>query len=139
MIGDWVIYRDTPKKVVYIYCRPLPDGSNPANEIGFTHDEEEWINADHASPIPLTAEILEKNGYKSHSNRFALLESKYWTFKNDKGVCIELKESKNAIAVWLDYDKNVQGIYAAFPSYVHELQHALRLCGLNDMADNFKV
>lgn len=23
--------------------------------------------------------------------------------------------------------------------YVHELQHALRLCGLNEMADNFKL
>lgn len=23
--------------------------------------------------------------------------------------------------------------------YVHELQHALRLCGLNELADNFKV
>lgn len=23
--------------------------------------------------------------------------------------------------------------------YVHELQHALRLCGLNDLADNFKL
>ncbi len=24
-------------------------------------------------------------------------------------------------------------------NYVHELQHALRLCGLTDLADNFKV
>ena len=23
--------------------------------------------------------------------------------------------------------------------YLHELQHALRLCGLNDLADNFKL
>ncbi|MBQ0088527.1 MAG: hypothetical protein KBT27_04250 [Prevotellaceae bacterium] len=34
-------------------------------------------------------------------------------------------------------------IYCAMISiqikYVHELQHALRLCGLNDLADNFKI
>ena len=46
---------------------------------------------------------------------------------------------------------NVEGIVEKFPDeythsflrinvfYVHELQHALRLCGLNELADNFKI
>lgn len=36
-------------------------------------------------------------------------------------------------------DKYVTDIVHKCGHYVHELQHALRLCGLNELADNFKV
>ena len=34
---------------------------------------------------------------------------------------------------------NVRSVHVGPLQYVHELQHALRLCGLNEIADNFKI
>ena len=36
-------------------------------------------------------------------------------------------------------DANFQGRLSMQIQYVHELQHILRLIGLNDLADNFKI
>lgn len=63
------------------------------------------------SPLPLAAKILGKNPN--------IEELGYW-----------------------DYEVNVFRLFAT-PIlnlwYIHQLQHALRLCGLNELADNFKV
>ena len=74
-------------------------------------------------PIPLTPEILEKNGW-NHSNRLMITRIDdndfYWSeelggilYKNQYNMC------------------NCK--------YVHNLQHALRLCGFDEIADNFKI
>lgn len=66
---------------------------------------------DWVKPIPLTAKILGKNPN--------IEELGYW-----------------------DYEVNVFRLFAT-PIlnlwYIHQLQHALRLCGLNELADNFKM
>lgn len=80
------------------------------------------------SPIPLTAEILEKNGF----------------------IGDEAKNYKFYEYVWVKYDmdlsyppvvtiKNSQCYFINQISYVHELQRALRVCGLDHLADGFKV
>lgn len=73
-----------------------------------TSESENWKSDASLSPIPLTAEIWEKNGHGQDMPRlsFAISETG-----------------------WCGCDIN----------YVHEYQHALRLCGLNDLADNFRV
>ncbi len=76
---------------------------------------------DRPEPIPLTPEILEKNGW--------------WFDTEDK---------------WLHYEVNfiIEKWNGRFQCYdinqikldsAHKLQHALRLCGLDELADNFKV
>lgn len=97
--------------------------------------------ADNLQPIPLTAEIMEKNG-------FILVEV------GDNGVNTPKKninrwEKWQCDSKWhtftLIYDKMTERwkFYYNFNGfsfkYVHELQHALRLCGLNEEADNFKI
>ena len=67
---------------------------------------------DDIEPIPLTEEILEKN------------KSKY--------VSASRYGFPNLI---IDSNRYMFGDFL----YVHELQHALRLCGLTDLANNFKV
>ena len=75
-------------------------------------------------PIPLTSEILEKNGWK---------ETEYWHEYKDGNTIIQYSLS------------NIWGIINEIEiehfkcEYVHQLQHLLRLCGLNELADNFKV
>ena len=80
-------------------------------------------------PITLTPEILEKNGFiKVNSQRY---DYGY----PDTNCYVKVNPKKNMIHV---NGRNANSnLYSH--SFVHELQHALRLCGLNELADNFKV
>lgn len=82
---------------------------------------------DGIEPIPITAEILEKNGF--------------WVMeKADNGA-------EEYIAYAIDglifhYNRDNDYYFPNTPiswKYVHELQHTLRLCGLEELADNFKI
>ena len=79
---------------------------------------------DRPEPIPLTPGILEKNGWK---------ETEYWHEYKDGNTIIQYSLS------------NIWGIINEIEiehfkcEYVHQLQHLLRLCGLDELADNFKV
>ena len=75
-------------------------------------------------PIPLTTEILEKNG---------------WVYTE---YCHEYRDDKNTIQCRLPYMVGrINGIdIENFKcEYVHQYQHLLRLCGLSELANNFKV
>ena len=61
-------------------------------------------------PIPLTAEILEKNGL-------------------DKVPELSMVLNRDTMPMY----------HSPMLHYVHELQHALRLCGLNDLANNIEI
>ena len=84
---------------------------------------------DQPNPIPLTPEILEKNGFiKVNSQRY---DYGY----PDTDCYVKVNPKKNMIHV---NGRNANSnLYSH--SFVHELQHALRLCGLNELATNFKV
>lgn len=74
--------------------------------------------------IPLTPEILEKNGWKEMPSGTIC----YWdkTNKSNDIIC--------------DSGLSFSFLGRTFcPKYAHELQHALRLCGLNELADNFVI
>lgn len=117
------------------------------SQIPDTHVLHTWTANDYSrdiqvKPIPLTSEILEKNGW---------IQSKYKTCKSlyeYKGLHLRHTMIKRSNGRWV---ANVDGIVEKFPDeythsflrinvfYVHELQHALRLCGLTELADNLKV
>ena len=80
-------------------------------------------------PIPLTPEILEKNGFiKVNSQRY---DYGY----PDTDCYVKVNPKRNMIHV---NGRNANSnLYSH--SFVHELQRALRLCGLDELADNFKV
>lgn len=85
-----------------------------------------------AYPIPLTPEILKKNGFEKFGD--------YGLYK------LELEEERiiiRANSVFIEiYSTSGHERMARLHSvnfHVHEFQHALRLCGLNDLADNFQV
>ena len=75
-------------------------------------------------PIPLTPEILEKNG---------------WVYTE---YCHEYQDGKIIIQsrppyIWIRI--NGINIEAFKCEYVHQYQHLLRLFGLDELANNFKV
>lgn len=79
-------------------------------------------------PIPLTEAILKANGFA----RNPLLKS--WIIDGE----LELIEDSMGNTK-LEYWFSVSDQYVCPIHHVHELQHALRLCGLSDIADNFKI
>ena len=119
MIGDLVCLKDDIK------CElPLKVDGVITNDIsldgdGFLGGAEGLIR-----PIPITPEILEKNGWK---------ETAYWH---------EYKDGENIIQCRLP---DMRGVINEIEinhfkcEYVHQYQHLLRLCGLDELADNFKV
>lgn len=109
-IGDWVYCYGKPTKVAI-----LTNGKVIATEIG------DGV----ITPIPLTPEILEKNALiKVFENLWAIPFTGKW---------------KKFIGIGNDnFVPNNEGV-TIYVTYVHELQHCLRLCRLNELADGFKV
>ena len=101
-------------------------------------------------PIPLTSEILEKNGFSSETFLTAEWEKEVY-FKEFSSCVVEPDDSGKyifgTITYWnkTDGDGSPKDWGTMYKSricnlhYVHELQRGLRLCGLNELADNFKI
>ena len=112
MIGDWVL--DTRINI--------PVQVNP-----FMAEMEvpEW------EPIPLTEEILEKNGFMQDADyAFRFFSPKVYKAR-DIGVDFTAK----GFTFW--YGDNISIVCGdgsrinRLPCFVHELQHALKLCGID--------
>ena len=103
-----------------------------------------------AMPIPLTPEILENNGFSPETFLTSEWGRKVY-FKEFPGCVVEPADSGKYIfgttKYWSKTDSDGSPIDwgTMYESriynlqYVHELQQALRLVGLNELADNFKV
>ena len=82
-------------------------------------------------PITLTLEILEKNG-------FELRDGFLYHRIDDNPHHYDFKLKNGGVFTSEGYTLEC-GIYYLTIRYVHELQNALRLCGLNDLADIFQL
>ena len=133
MIGDWVMINNSPCKIWSI------NEHNVFTEKGTSDYSTEDIEA-----IPITTEILEKNGWhldtalKEHFNS-------PWLYKNDK-ITLSLnfpsprERFAGVLGIFTEHAiRTLSGFLWQDTLYVHELQHALRLCGLDEIADNFKL
>ena len=117
-VGDWVANRNgSPMQIVAV------DEDNAYACEG--KEERPWIFGDdegyEPQPIVLTPEILEKNGW--WFDGYDIWQHKKVSF------CIEKWNER-----FRCYDINDIKLDS-----VHQLQQILRLCGLNELADNFKI
>ena len=96
------------------------------------------IKDDQPQPIPLTPEILEKNGrLKGPYSRLSLQDGKWLEFYWHEH---RLQQYWEGIDEGQNHTKQLELVFKAESIfYVHQLQHALRICGLKELADNFKV
>lgn len=117
MIGDWVYRPDCYDQVKEIRQNGIIGLDSLRGLIGFSEIE----------PIPLTAEILEKNGfvYKEAEKTCATDAFHLWWLDgsiftlDDDSWWRQIKDGKLRVK------------FGGFPlKYVHELQHALRLCNI---------
>ena len=122
MIGDWVFYIHTE------------DGIAPYKEVICIQAEDLCRDAciieTHYEPIPLTAEILEKNGFARDE-----MFSTGWRFRyyeNGRGLIYEIQwDSKNDYMEIVSNLAKIGSFDKKGIQFVHELQHALRLCGID--------
>lgn len=75
--------------------------------------------------IPLTPELLEKNGFKEEQHQKEGTSEWYDYYHYDLGINIVYEVEENKFAAYLD-GKKLREI-----QYVHELQHILWALGLN--------
>lgn len=117
-VCDWINIDGEPIKVEDIY-----------NNGGIYRINYDSVCIDDVEAIPLTEEILKLNGWKRHYDMRLMDEPEY---HHDK-VCFRLCRSCGILFMYVG-DSAFREM-----SYVHKLQHALRLCGLNELADNFEI
>ena len=118
MIGDWV----KPKNSAW------PFKVSGISMEGVTKESSNYYKCDEIEPISLTAEILEKNGFEK-------------VLDNNKIPTYRIKWPPNSnyyftILTGVDCYWNFDGYAMAVGAvqgkidYVHQLQHALRICGI---------
>lgn len=129
MINDWVFYigDGEPKQTQVIEITSLRQVQLFDGE-----DLSSWflVGEKYIEPIPLTTEILEKNGFVSKKGRFMQLGN----FDNPPLILWHLVDEpilghpKNQ----LEIHHGAENIHVSFMChYVHELQHALKLCQID--------
>ena len=100
MIGDWVLDRKKPAQITGIICDDF-----------FETTLSPSVGGEYISPIPLTPEILEQNGFERVNGDY-----------------------QDVFYVYDGVELLIDDVYTLFGQckmqimYVHELQHALKLC-----------
>lgn len=141
-IGDWVTgkkWKEKPFQITrindggrFVY------GKTANSTVGPFFIEE-------LEPIPFTSEILEKFRFNKVPQQ-GCSNPYYWMMEKYED------ESEGLLYRITAYKTPFRGMYVSIDNYAdcepikfskqiehfHELQHTLRLCGLNDLADNLK-
>ena len=136
-ILDWVLINNTPHKIQAI---DSIDAEILADDDLYYVGEDRCHSEDKIEPIPLTPEILEKNGFERGvvipSNFYRNIDNERLIFSPHSScyglVYVHWNESNDAdIMHRLEVQQPIM--------YIHQMQHALRLFGLDELADNFKI
>ena len=120
MIGDWVKIKG---HLDYDKVREIARDESMQWYISFACSAT-LFRAYEFEPIPLTYENLKKNGWE------------------DAEFCCEYQNGNTFIQAHLpDMRGRINGVKIEYfqCEYVHQYQHLLRLCGLEEFADNFKI
>lgn len=132
MIDDWYLASNQHSTMDGDYTLEFYPKRLTIDDLIFAK-ENDWNECDwneFTKSIPLTSEILEKNGFKQAD-----------AFRKGYGYDFPSQYIEDMYPIYLRTNGiwNIQCAELIDIKYVHELQHTLRLCGLKDLADNFKI
>ena len=138
MVGDWITNRNGfPMQITNV-------GEDYAYATWEGNEGDPWEfddKDDQPHPIEITRELLKANGWEEHSYYSSFHKLSNYLFMKDKnGNHLDLIHG--TLAIWNDHEPDNDGVYSdiLIPiKYVHQLQQALRLAGMTDMANNFKI
>lgn len=125
-IGDWVLINPWDNQKPHHPCKVVAINYNSYHG----KDYSDWIDCDYwdeispsdIGPIPLTEDILKENGFK-YDGDAALCSKHVLIFYGDKKHGWEVNIDRDDLE---PYGKSI----TIHVKYVHELQHALRICGV---------
>ena len=119
MVGDWVsLFQGNPDGSS---CNVQVSYIGVYGEVGIEGCEEYTsANCNLLFPIPLTPEILEKN-FSSTTD---------WYFIGTDKFCFRIDKYKDKWDLYFGRDGKGTNLRIKI-NYVHELQHALRLCNIS--------
>lgn len=135
MVGDWITNRNGfPMQITnvgedYVYATFEGNEGDP-----WEFDDKD----DQPQPIEITEDILRKNNWKVQG--YTLLPNEHYYVKDGGGNYLLL--SQGAFSARFACREANDGVFSVVTvpcKYVHQLQHLLRLFGLDELVDNFKV
>ena len=138
MVGDWITdIHGFPMQITNV-------GEDYAYATWEGNEGDPWEfddKDDQPCAIEITEELLKANGWEEHSYYSSFHKLSNYLFMKDKnGNHLDLIHG--TLAIWNDHEPDNDGVYSdiLIPiKYVHQLQQALRLAGMTDMANNFKI
>ena len=95
---------------------------------------------DQPCAIEITPELLKANGWDVFTYEIGVATYTTYCSKKEAGNYLEWK--RGTLSIWFDYKENSDGVYSDIlihVKYVHQLQQVLRLAGMTELANNFKV
>lgn len=129
MIGDWVFDGDEVARVTSLTCD------------GIIETTRRISNIEIVTPILLTPEILEKNGFKLVEGELYLPAPRYVWIEGGKRDCfievilynppirgVEFLVRINAEST---HESGINLTHSCDIEYIHQLQHALKLCKID--------
>ena len=134
-IGDWIQDKNGFQWQIIGVCDDYAYATFEGNE----GDPWEFDDKDdQPEPIEITEDILKQNKWEVQG--YTLLPSEHYYVKDDGRN--HLLWSHGTLSIWLACGEANDGVFSdvVLPcKSVHQLQQALRLAGLSEIADNFKV
>ncbi len=122
MIGDWVMntHNQKPEQVCEI------------RESMVMLDYNDLYDFDEIEPIPIIQEILEKNGFvaKKYVYPYPYYEYEVKEIKVKVGFAFPQGNRTSHKEPWVYIDTENVFVEHLPCTFVHQLQHALRLCGI---------
>ena len=120
MVGDFMLYNDD----ICIVDEIRVDNTAVLTALNtdVTSIDGDQVSVDEIMPIPLTAEILEKNGFWcKHNVGYVMEEGEY-------EIIYDLWDHKLRV---LKNREQILNLEYLDEMCIHELQHVLRLCGID--------
>lgn len=142
MVGDWVYmkaHRGFDSQYIKVESIPDPSSDTLYGHIGAYPISEDMdfrdIEDSHLEPIPITQEILEKNGFTNYGESWFIPH-------DDKNKRESVMVGFHMYCTVINITKGNNAYYKEVPCkyrccaenrhvYIHELQHCLKLCGID--------
>ena len=115
MAGVFVYFNCFDGSKIIVRITDFKDGIVYGNSENGSH----WCNIENVEPIPIAPEVLEKNGFKEYDELYRL------DIAEGVFVNADFKSKEPFVSIH-------NTCYRATPicKYLHQLQQALRLCGI---------
>lgn len=135
MVGDWITDNHGFQWQITVVGDDYAYATFEGNECDpWEFDDKD----DQPCAIEITEDILKQNKWEVRG--YPLLPSEHCYVKNEGGNHLQWRDG--TLSIWFAYGETIDIVFsdvAAPCKYVHQLQQVLRIAGMTDMANKFKV